>query len=163
LLQAACHLTSEEDSYGNEKGSQNKIKQQFTRRKLAVTFIAQQRFPQEQFEPWFAQQRKEEHTRLLRKKIQFPQIKLEEIDGPQVLALCWKECREGDARNERGQTEDGPQREEGNESQAGNRNWSFRSAPRRQEGSNQEVVALERSSPLAHSHLWNPGLRPILF
>jgi len=28
LSEAACHLTSEEDSYGNQKGNQTKVEQQ---------------------------------------------------------------------------------------------------------------------------------------
>jgi hypothetical protein len=67
LLQESCHLTSEEDSYGNEKGSQEEIEQQFEKQKLG--FVARQ-------------QRKEKHPRLFGKEIKLAQIQFEEILGP---------------------------------------------------------------------------------
>jgi hypothetical protein len=40
LLQESCHLTSEEDSYGNEEGSQKEIKlQEVQRQKVRLEEI----------------------------------------------------------------------------------------------------------------------------
>ena len=40
FVQAACHLTSEEDSYGNQKGNQKEVKQQLKAHRIQITFLA---------------------------------------------------------------------------------------------------------------------------
>jgi hypothetical protein len=70
LPQAARHLTSEEDSYGNEKGSQEEI-QQLKEQIFAFPLITEQR--QEEHSK---QQREKEHARFRCKEVQLAQIQL---------------------------------------------------------------------------------------
>jgi len=70
LPQAARHQTSEEDSYGDKKGSQEEV-QQLKEQTLAFPLITEQR--QEEHPK---QQRKKEHARFRRKEVQFAQIQL---------------------------------------------------------------------------------------
>lgn len=83
LPQAARHLTSEEDSYGNEKGSQKEIQQQFQRCVFALAFLSQQQIAKRQVQPFHTrQQRKEEHSRFGGEKVQRPQVQFEKIFRP---------------------------------------------------------------------------------
>ena len=83
LAPSCTHLTFEEDSYGNEKGSQKEIQQQFKRQILALAFIRQQQIAWREIQPVHTeQQRKEEHPRFVGEEIQRPQIQLEKIFRP---------------------------------------------------------------------------------
>jgi hypothetical protein len=83
LPQAARHLTSEEDSYGNEKGSQKEIQQQFQGHNFALAFLTQQQIAKRQIQPFHTeQQRKEEHPRFGGEKVQRAQVQLEKIFRP---------------------------------------------------------------------------------
>jgi hypothetical protein len=108
LPQAAPHLTSEEDSYGNQEGNQKEIEQQFKKRKFPLP-----NFPWLQFEKrtlslshFARQQCEEEHAVIVIKEIHLEEI----LIPPQVLALCRQECRERNARHEKRQAEVRPQR-----------------------------------------------------
>jgi len=122
LPQATRHLTSEEDSHGNQKGSQKEIQHfeaQFVARKLRP-ILAQQRekeHAKHRFEEEHSQQQlKEEHPRLIRKEIQ-----CQEVLEPQVLAICRQGCSARNARNETWQAEVRTQRKESNQSQTSHR------------------------------------------
>jgi len=83
LPQAARHLTSEEDSYGNEKGSQKEIQQQFQGHNFALAFHTEQQIAKRQIQPFHTeQQRKEEHPRFGGEKVQRAQVQLEKIFRP---------------------------------------------------------------------------------
>ena len=83
LPQAARHLTSEEDSYGNHTGSQKEIQQQCQRHVFALAFLTQQQIAKRQIQPFHTEQhRKEEHPRFLGEKVQRPQVQLEKIFRP---------------------------------------------------------------------------------
>jgi hypothetical protein len=126
LAPSCTHLTFEEDSYGNEKGSQKEIQQQFKRQILALGFISQQQIAQRQLQPFHTeQQRKKEHTRFGSKKVQLPKIQFQKIFQPEIFAQCRQGCSARNARDEKGQVEIGPQWQEGYESQAGHRHRPF--------------------------------------
>jgi hypothetical protein len=83
LPQAARHLTSEEDSYGNEKGSQKEIQQQFQGHNFALAFLTQQQIAWRQIQPFHTdQQRKEEHPWVGGEKVQRPQVQFQKIFQP---------------------------------------------------------------------------------
>ena len=82
LPQAARHLTSEEDSYGNQKGSQKEIQQQFQRHILALAFFTQQQIAWRQIQPFHTKQRKEEHPWVSGEKVQRPQVQFQKIFRP---------------------------------------------------------------------------------
>src|SRR4051794_25787815 len=72
-------------------------------------------------------------------KLIFPATREDQIHGPQVLQESIRQSRTRDEKAQGRHAEERALRQEGQEPQAGYRNWTFRGARGRQEGAEEEV------------------------
>jgi hypothetical protein len=81
-------------------------------------------------------------------------IREEIADGTEIFARCIEVCEEGDAQAQKWNAQERPERQEGNEPQAGDRHRAFGSASGRQEGPAQGCKESQRKESWRKEKFW---------